>query len=416
MRANQRSRLIAATIELVAERGYASATVRDIARLAGVSKASFYEHFSGKEECFLATYDTALRGAASAVLRGERADGHGRERLRAGLFALAELIAAEPNGTKLVLVDGLASSPVIRDHVSRRCGLLEALVRERLVQALGGGEFPRSLIAALVRGLEHHARCCVQAGRPERFRDLVDPLLDWGLGFYCEEAIATFAATPIRAPAPAAIARAEPTGALASQGARGALVSATLRLASQEGYTALTPTRIRRAAGVSRASFDANFEDATSCFLAAVETGLVEIFAAASQAARVEDDWGRRTCLMLDRFAVSLVGAPDLARLAFVEIFDAAPASLRWHERIVAAWAEALYRGAPADIRPSPAVAEATVAAIWGLLADLVATDRPHLLRAQGARISFVALTPAMGAEGAAEAVEATWDARTAVR
>ena len=413
--ANQRSRLRCATIELVAERGYDSTTVGDIVQLAGVSKTSFYEQFSGKDECFIATCDTALRAAASAVLHGESSAGEGRDSLRAGLTALAELIVAQPKGAKLVLVDGLASTPAIRGHVSRRFGLLEALVRERLATA-GQGRLPNPLIAGIVRGIEHHARRCVGAECPDRFRGLVDPLLDWGLGFNCEEASATFApVAPTGATVLAARALAEATSARAPVDTRDLLIAETLRLASHEGFAALTPSRIRRAAGVSRRSFDTNFDDATSCFLAAVEAELGAVFARALRAAPAEGNWGERTCLALDGFAVSLVGAPDLARLAFVETLDAAPASLLWRERLVADWAEALYRGAPAGSRPSPAVAESTIAAIWGFLADMVAARRLHLLPTQTARLAFFALAPALGARRAVETIRATRDAEEAL-
>lgn len=411
--ANQRSRLIAATIELAAERGYDGTTVRGIVQLAGVSKASFYEQFRGKDECFIATCDTALRATASAVLRGESTAGEGRDRLRAGLAALAELIIAEPKAARLVLIDGLASTPAIREHVSRRFGLLEALVRERLATA-GRGKLPNALVAGIVRGIEHHVRRCVRAERPDQLRDLVDPLIDWGLGFKCEEALATFAApsTPIRTPNPAAADHAEATGARASSDTRDLLIAATLRLASREGFTAITPARIRRTAGVSRRSFDANFDDATSCFLAAVEVELDAIFAGALRVAGAEQDWGGRTCLILDQLAASLVRAPDLSRLAFVGALDAAPASLLWRERLVAGWAKALYRDAPPGSRPSSAVAEATIAAIWGFLADLIADHRLHLLPAQRTRLAFFVLTPAQGGPRAVETIEGTWDER----
>jgi AcrR family transcriptional regulator len=406
--ANQRSRLVAATIELVAEQGYDGTTVRDIARLAGVSKASFYEQFSGKDDCFLATCDTALRATASAVLRGECTAGEGRDRLRAGLSALADLIVAQPKATRLVLIDGVASSPAIRDHVRRRFGLLEVLVRERLA-TVGQGDLPKPLVTGIVRGIAHHVRRCVLAECPDQLQDLVDPLLDWALGFDCEKALAVFAApaVPIRVAGPVAGDRVQAAGTPAPQGTRDLLLAATLRLASREGCAALTPTRIRRAAGVSRRSFDAHFDDATSCFLAAVEAELGMVLAEALQAIRADADWGGRTCLVLDGFAASLADAPELTRLTFAESLDAAPASLLWRERLVARWAETLYRDAPAGSRPSPAVAEATIAAIWGFLADLVAARRLHLLPAQGARLAFFALAPVLGARGAVETIEA---------
>ena len=40
-------------VEAVARHGYAGTTLRELVRLAGVSKTTFYEHFDSKQECFL---------------------------------------------------------------------------------------------------------------------------------------------------------------------------------------------------------------------------------------------------------------------------------------------------------------------------------------------------------------------------
>jgi AcrR family transcriptional regulator len=58
--ASQRGRLLDAMAEVVAERGYGAATVADVIEHAGVSRKTFYEHFSSKEDCFLAAYDTGV--------------------------------------------------------------------------------------------------------------------------------------------------------------------------------------------------------------------------------------------------------------------------------------------------------------------------------------------------------------------
>jgi AcrR family transcriptional regulator len=72
--ASQRGRLLDAMAEVVAERGYGATTVADVIEHAGVSRKTFYEHFAGKEECFLAAYDAGaevlmatMRAAADPV-------------------------------------------------------------------------------------------------------------------------------------------------------------------------------------------------------------------------------------------------------------------------------------------------------------------------------------------------------------
>lgn len=55
--AAQRERLMIATAELLAERGYLAVGIREIATRAGVSRAAFYECFADKRECVFAAHD-----------------------------------------------------------------------------------------------------------------------------------------------------------------------------------------------------------------------------------------------------------------------------------------------------------------------------------------------------------------------
>ncbi len=52
----QRARLIDAVLENTGKRGYVATTVGHITATAGVSRTSFYEQFTGKQDAFLAAY------------------------------------------------------------------------------------------------------------------------------------------------------------------------------------------------------------------------------------------------------------------------------------------------------------------------------------------------------------------------
>ncbi len=69
----QKTRLVLAAGETFVDLGYASATVADILKLAGMSRRSFYEFFSSKEDVLLALLDeivVEVRGEAMALTRG----------------------------------------------------------------------------------------------------------------------------------------------------------------------------------------------------------------------------------------------------------------------------------------------------------------------------------------------------------
>src|SRR6201990_3500270 len=69
----QRRRLFEAAATVFARRGFADAPAAAISPEAGMSKATFSEHFANKEECILALFDEAatecLRQMAAAVAR-----------------------------------------------------------------------------------------------------------------------------------------------------------------------------------------------------------------------------------------------------------------------------------------------------------------------------------------------------------
>lgn len=59
--AHTRSLLLDAAEEVFAEKGFASATLDDIARTAGYTKGAIYKHFAAKEDLFLALSDRYWR-------------------------------------------------------------------------------------------------------------------------------------------------------------------------------------------------------------------------------------------------------------------------------------------------------------------------------------------------------------------
>src|SRR6201747_2460410 len=73
----QRRRLFEAAATVFAKRGFADATAEAISREAGMSKATFYEHFANKEECLIALFEYAsasLVEELTAASRGAERD------------------------------------------------------------------------------------------------------------------------------------------------------------------------------------------------------------------------------------------------------------------------------------------------------------------------------------------------------
>jgi AcrR family transcriptional regulator len=118
----QRRRLYAAAGAVFARMGYADATAEAIAREAGMSKATFYEHFDNKEDCIVALHDDATAAVLEAMRRtgAEFGAGETEDRVRAVIRTLLEVLAAFPDEAQTLLVEIIGAGPRAierRDHV-----------------------------------------------------------------------------------------------------------------------------------------------------------------------------------------------------------------------------------------------------------------------------------------------------------
>jgi AcrR family transcriptional regulator len=128
---NQRERLIAGTILAVAELGYRDTSVGRIAAAAGVSRQTFYDYFSTKEDCFLASYDLFESHTLEAIGESGAGTRGWSGRVRARVVVLLEILAANPDLVRFSLVAPAATGE-------------ELLGRER--------QFLQNLIVALTAG------------------------------------------------------------------------------------------------------------------------------------------------------------------------------------------------------------------------------------------------------------------------
>jgi AcrR family transcriptional regulator len=112
---SQRARLLQAATEVVAEQGYVKTTVADILKRAGVSRATFYQLFRDREDCFHAAYRTnADFIAAVMTMELEQVRTSGEEPMAAldrvlGVYLSA--LRAAPALARVFLVEVYAAGP-----------------------------------------------------------------------------------------------------------------------------------------------------------------------------------------------------------------------------------------------------------------------------------------------------------------
>jgi AcrR family transcriptional regulator len=146
----QRSRLLAAAVRAVEELGYTRATVAHITRRARVSRRTFYELFSNREECLIA----ALEGVVESIRADVAAAGleglAWRERMRGGLWAILSFFDREPVLARVCVVQALRGSQAVLERREEVLSGLATLVDEGRVDSPRGVECPPSTAEGLV--------------------------------------------------------------------------------------------------------------------------------------------------------------------------------------------------------------------------------------------------------------------------
>ena len=141
-------RLTDVALRVFAERGFDGASMDDVARSAGITKAAIYHHVSGKEELLERGLDRALEALYAVLEESPATQGSPLERMRFIVERVAELaLALRPELTVLVRVRG--NTRTERRALARRRefdALVAALVRE----AQAAGEVDPRLDAGLV--------------------------------------------------------------------------------------------------------------------------------------------------------------------------------------------------------------------------------------------------------------------------
>ena len=182
---SQRERALKAMVEAVAERGYAETRVVDVIERAGLSRKTFYELFGDKENCFLAAYDeVSARLYAVTDEAFENAVGEPwPDRIRAGVTALVEELAADQAAARFAVIEVLAAGPralARRDAAIRQfTGFIDAGRSESSL------ELPGLTSTAIVGGIYellyteilHGATSQLQARVPEIVYWITQPFL-----------------------------------------------------------------------------------------------------------------------------------------------------------------------------------------------------------------------------------------------
>lgn len=415
---DQRERLRAAMVELIAAKGYPAVRISDLARLAHVSPPTLYSLYADKEELFMGTYEDVAQRVGTAIA-GAAPSGDG-DRLTVAMGAFAELAVREPQAVSLLVMGAFGAGPRALARRRATIAMLEAYINANRSPGVApdGGDLT---VKALLGGVREITASRLRDGRHGELPALAAPLAEWGRRYPVqlppglsvppcrrgEGACATPSERARRAEGRLPSGRSEMPRTMILKSQQERIVDATAAIVAEKGLAALTIPEIARRANVSNQTFYSLYPSKHDAFLGAQKVGMHQALRVSVEAYMAEQgDWPRAIGAGLRALLGYLASEPAHAHLTLVDTFAASPEAIAIRSAAMDAFRVYLAPGFPiaGERAPQPIAAEAIVGGIWQVLHHYIESDSAAELPSVAAQLTYFTLLPFLGTERAAEA------------
>ncbi|WP_067698265.1 TetR/AcrR family transcriptional regulator [Nocardia jejuensis] len=187
---SQRFRLMRSALESVAERGYAPTTVADIVARAGVSRRTFYQFFTDRDDCFAAAYDEAVAYVIAtldaATASAPRTDW--RTLVHTTLVEYLRVLTEHGEFARALHIEALAAGP----RVARQRTVLKRVFADRMRAAFiigrAAGDIPAEIdpefFDALIGAIDDRIRDRLRLFESEPLMELAPQLYRFTLAVF----------------------------------------------------------------------------------------------------------------------------------------------------------------------------------------------------------------------------------------
>jgi AcrR family transcriptional regulator len=424
--AGQYERVLTGMTQTAARYGYKDASVAKVVEQAGVSRATFYEHFADKEACFLAAFELA---AAPIEIGLSRFEAEPSPALRAGemLDDLLANIARDPAAARILLVEALAGGPEVRRAHERLMQTLGATF-ERWLEGRGENGYRLQITGrAIMEGITGILLIRSFRGETARLAGLRSDLLAWLYSYAVPEGRRRLSSTqwyrlgaglsqaPVERPQARAATGRLPRGKSAAAPAavagehRERILEAVTLLVRTKGFTAMTVADVVKTAAVTRGAFYNQFRSKEDAFLAAQTAGLEASISTAAAKFFTAESWPVRVWDGLEALLGFVARQPDLIYLDVIEGYPAGAAAIRrsFDNRMAyTLFLEDGYRQSESAEHLPRLCSEAISNAILGLQRLRVLEGRTEQMLELLPEAAYLALAPFIGPAAAIELVE----------
>jgi len=162
-------------VEVVAERGYADASLELVVAQAGVSRRTFYKCFANRDACFAELLDLASALALDLIACAFAREPAWQDGVRSALASLLAFLESEPVLARVWLVESLGAGSWVLERRERKLAALRELALASWPAAEARSPSPLKVdgaIASVLGVVQTH----IVAGRPGPLTALVGPL------------------------------------------------------------------------------------------------------------------------------------------------------------------------------------------------------------------------------------------------
>ena len=179
---HKQRRIMDALAELTAEQGYEATKISDIVRRAGVARKTLYDNFEGKEEVFLAAFDSARDEVLRRVTEGIGGeDDQWQDRVEGGLGAFLGYVAEQPTLAQMCMIEALSATPATTKRYEDALESFVALAQEILPR---DERLPETIAETLVGGIAWIVYRKIRRGEAEQAEDLLPELSEFMMAPY----------------------------------------------------------------------------------------------------------------------------------------------------------------------------------------------------------------------------------------
>ncbi len=331
-KSTQRERLIEGMLQTAVRYGYAEATVSKTISHAGVSRPTFYDYFTDKDDCFLAV-NREIVGPVVEYIRRVVEEAPPEQAAQTAVRVMVELTHGMPDRARFVASEMMAGGPRALDERDRTVDAIAQIVEEAHARSAPDSLSPDLPTAALIGAVYTMLTPLLRLDE-HNLLTLGEELERWIASYEHptrEHRWRTLTPGPplppsphtvelaFDAPAPIPPGRSRLLRAEIARNHRERILFAVAELAVEKGFSATTVADIAVLARVDRRVFYAHFRDKQEAFLAAHELAIQQTLAVAGSAFFGAASWPERIWESVRAATQFQAGHPTLMHVGYVE-------------------------------------------------------------------------------------------------